>query len=110
MLALYKNYKVLTHDWNIRGLGRDKFSAREVEWYADTYDLKIEKQPFRSLESDYAKILHFNGENKPWKRGRERLVDEGVISLCGEKEKECYKFWWEYLDEVADVKLRASAE
>ncbi|KAG6556247.1 hypothetical protein Mapa_002188 [Marchantia paleacea] len=101
LLALYKNYEKLEHAWNNRGLGRDKLSKLEQEYFAARYKHKPDQKPFLSLESDFAKILHFNGKYKPWKRGRTRLPMEEVISLCGEEGQECHKLWWEYLSPEA---------
>lgn len=105
MLALYKNYKELELEWNVRGLGRDKFSQKELDFYAGLYE-RPNETPFVSWESDHAKVLHFNGKFKPWKMGRMRSEEQHVVSLCGEKREECYKLWWEYLNKEAENELK----
>ncbi|CAM6099896.1 unnamed protein product [Calypogeia fissa] len=106
LLALYRNYKQLGHEWNVRGLGRDSFSDKEMEYYAEENGQRPKKTPYISMGSDYAKILHFNGRFKPWEIGRVRLPDQDVVSLCGEEARECYKLWWEYLDRNAEAELK----
>ncbi|CAM6097269.1 unnamed protein product [Calypogeia fissa] len=106
LLALYRNYKQLGHEWNVRGLGRDSFSDKEMEYYAEENGQRPKKTPYISMGSDYAKILHFNGRFKPWEIGRVRLPSQDVVSLCGEEARECYKLWWEYLDRNAEAELK----
>lgn len=106
LLALYGKYKKLDTLWNVRGLGRNEFSEREREYLEMKYNHKPDRKPFISVEADAAKILHFNGKFKPWKRVRPVGASSDVVSRCGSKGVECAKLWWEYLNPLADEILR----
>ncbi|KAG0602932.1 hypothetical protein M758_10G053000 [Ceratodon purpureus] len=106
LLALYGKYKKLETLWNVRGLGRHEFSEHEREFLEKKYNHKPDRKPFISFEADSAKILHFNGKFKPWKRVRPVGASKDVISRCGAKGVECAKLWWEYLSPLADEILK----
>ncbi|KAL2630928.1 hypothetical protein R1flu_015614 [Riccia fluitans] len=98
LLALYNKYEKLEHAWNERGLGRARFSKLELDYFSTQYkDKQLHQKPFWSFESDSAKILHFNGQYKPWKRDPVRLPWESetgdVVSLCGQRGQECAYLW-----------------
>lgn len=82
------------------------FSDHEREYLERKYNHKPDRKPFISLDADTAKILHYNGKFKPWKRVRPVGASADVVSRCGSKGIECAGLWWEYLDPVTDAILR----
>jgi hypothetical protein len=105
LLSLYGKYEKLPGPWNVRGLGRKEFSDQEREYMFKAYGSKPDKQPFLSPHADVAKILHFNGKYKPWKRGRPVGKSTTAVSRCGPNGQDCAELWWEYAGDLMDTVL-----
>ncbi|KAJ7285495.1 hypothetical protein O6H91_05G107200 [Diphasiastrum complanatum] len=106
LLALYRKYKKLEVTWNVRGLGRNEFSEIEREYMKTVLSKKPARRPFLAPLADGAKVLHFNGKYKPWKRNRLSHPNSQPVSLCGLKAIDCAELWWHYLSPVADASLK----
>lgn len=113
LLAANKKYMKLPLEWNVRGLARDEFLSKEKDGlaklgYGQDYFEKIGvpgKKPFVSPIADTARVLHFNGRHKPWKRGRDREPDDPPTALCGQELVDCGQLWWQYLSPRAEEVL-----
>lgn len=135
LLAIDQRYYDLGPYYNIRGLGRGNIGPDEIDHYrkqklwTSYFDLFTRKckfhccdgckgwvlTPYISPNAHKAKILHFNGANKPMKAGRRsvatlsvpsKYMDEKALEdrerrplcSCGEKcLQECAGIWWKYL-------------
>ncbi|KAK3270040.1 hypothetical protein CYMTET_21543 [Cymbomonas tetramitiformis] len=113
LLALYRRYKKLGYEWNLRGLGRNEFVANEkanlaslgfdAEWFRK-HGLQGGNRPYVAPHSGDAKLLHFNGRYKPWKANRHNVGK--TTALCGTELKPCSKIWWSYISPEAENILK----
>eukprot|EP00976_Prorocentrum_cordatum_P093430 1189358-Prorocentrum_minimum.AAC.1 len=109
-------------EWNTRGLGRDEFVGDEKAFLGTLgYDKKYfaaightGSRPYVSPRSDNAKLLHFNGKHKPWRRGRKDVFKswlgggKGPPSLCGRDLRDCAELWWRHFSPEAEAALLAA--
>jgi len=113
-------YKKLGQEWNSRGLGRDYMLHGEIEALEKqgfTSDLMKTRgvsfdKTFVNAGTTTARVLHFNGRNKPWKQPRcqvslcsvapgqrlnlERSKCPDQLTLGNQKFVECSALWWAY--------------
>jgi len=141
LLAVRGRYQRLGPEWNCRGLGREFLDAQELaELRTQGFDqatlkqLKVKRAGSRSTPyvapcAAGARLLHFNGRLKPWKR--RDWQKRQLAPLCslprppaaaaalgtvrqahGMQFAECTGLWWAYLSEPAAraLDLRSNAQ
>lgn len=135
LLAVTKRYYDLGVEYNVRGLGRGDIGPEEVQYYKkqkvwtpylDRFVRKCKFHccdgckgwsvtPYVSANAHKAKILHFNGKNKPIKAGKRSSTplqvppkdindhdledrEQRPLCSCGDEcVQECAGIWWKYL-------------
>lgn len=138
LLALAGRYHDLGAMYNVRGLGRRDIAPDEVRHYEHQHQWSpyfnqflrmcqfdccdgcrgYSNSPYLSPQTENAKILHFNGKNKPSKKERrgtgpvappgKQLSREEVVAReqrplcsCGRDcVQECAGIWWKYRPET----------
>merc|ERR1712113_1067454 len=100
LLALAGQYLRLGPEWNCRGLGREFLDKKELTELKsqgvgkDTLKKLGSKsagdrsRPYVATCTSNARLLHFNGGMKPWKR--EKWRKEQLASLCLKRDKSGY--------------------
>lgn len=102
LLALAGRYHKLSGDWNCRGLGREFLNDEELKELKTSLGLNktglkaigvraagTHTRPFIATCSIDAKLLHFNGAMKPWKRGKwDRKQRPPLCGIPGSKPSE----------------------
>lgn len=135
LLAISSQYHNLGPDYNVRGLGRGDIGPEEISYYRKQHlwtpymDGFVRKckfvcctgckgwswSPYLSANAYKAKILHFNGKNKPKKAGRRSSAplkvpakdlsdkeredrEQRPLCSCGAScVTECAGIWWKYM-------------
>ena len=129
LLAVRGRYRRLDLHWNCRGLGRDMMSGKEFKLVLahipedvliaakvnKLNETKIYRKPFISACAGTARLLHYNGALKPWKRNTMRTDHPGKSgSLCAISRKQisdmklvkCHDVWKLYLSNAAEKALQ----
>lgn len=139
LLALSGRYERLGAEWNCRGLGRPHLDSKEYEEVKSALGLnkpglkalKVKTQgefirPFIAPCAASAKLLHFNGAMKPWRRdkwqkgqrksvcarqGRWPLASADNEDVAGVRGRftYCAYIWDYYLSPTAAERLRGTA-
>merc|ERR1712146_388521 len=133
LLAVRNRYQRLSLAWNCRGLGREFLGPKELDRLKKdgfTQPLLAKElgvvatggnyfKPFVSLCTRDARLLHFNGALKPWKRDKFEgkkapycAIPPGVTMPSKKVKKaqdaifvDCPRLWGWYLSEDANAAL-----
>lgn len=123
LLAIRGRYQKLGVWWNCRGLGREQLSAKEFQDLQASHlnlltaepkgkPLRLKRvgsffKPYVSTCSWNARLLHFNGRLKPWKRTNWQKDYEPPMCLSADRSTvvKCVNIWKRYIAAAVEKEM-----